>query len=87
MPMNIEQMNTQQKLALMANLAVSVKQSVQEEYGGTDLVPAIDGLMDDIAGGLGEALQQIEQADAGTQNPNAVEPGTPAPPAEPAPAG
>lgn len=87
MPQSIEGMNTQQKLQLMANLAVSVKQSVQEEYAGTDLVPAIDGLMDEIAGGLGEALKEIESAAAGEQNPMAVEPGTPAPPAEPVAAG
>ena len=91
MPMSIEEMTTQQKLQLMANLIVSVKQGIQEEFAGTDLVPSLSQIMDEMAGELGEAMQQVEQAAGAAANPTEVEPDTPqapapaaAPPAPPA---
>ncbi len=83
MASSIDQMSTVEQLRLMANLTVAIKQKVQDEFPGTDVVPEVTQIMDEIAGGVGEAMKATDTAQEGQENPVEVAPGVPVnPPAE-----
>lgn len=81
MPLDPEKMTTEQLLTLAANALVRAKSKMVEEYAGTGIPEKLDPLIDEIAGGVAQALEEIKSGEASATEPENVGPTSPAMPA------
>lgn len=77
-PGGMENLTVMELVRLAVNSTAQAAVKVEEEFAGTSLVTTLPALLEEVAGALGQALEEMEQmAEPG------AEPGAPPAPAPP----
>lgn len=76
----LQDMNTEQLIKLLINTSIAIKAKIQEEMPGTDAVPMVNELMDEIAGAAGEAANALKGGEEAQTTPEGVGPEVPSTP-------